>query len=325
MDYLHLIGLKISRLALGTSQFGSAYGLSNRVGQPSKSDVKDILTLALDGGINVLDTARLYGDSEAWIGELLASHPLSDLVVVTKLKQIPLDAPWTPAQLEAEVDDSIHTSLKHLRLKVVPIYLMHNPLHLTAFGGALVEQMLRLRTQGLVQHIGVSVYTPQEADLALDTEGIEAIEVPFNVFDYRLVASGFFQRAHAQGVVVFVRSVYLKGLVVLDLDEVPEYVNEAVPVKERFNKICARFGRSPVEAALKYPLTVTSGTSVLTGVEQASQVEANLKLFNAPPLADDMVVEIRKAFREVPQYVLDPRQWPPAYAPPQKRAGPKSA
>ena len=320
MEYANVAGLRCSRLALGTAQLGFAYGLSNRVGQPTKSDAKAILSVAFDGGVNVLDTAYLYGDSEALIGEVVSSLSAPhDLVIVTKLKKIPLDRELGAAELRAEVDESIHTSLKRLRLESVPVYLMHNPQHLTAFGGSIVEQLLRLREQGLVRHVGISIYTAEEADMALNTEGIEALQVPFNVFDQRLVRSGLFERAGAKNVAVFVRSVYLKGVVVMDVDEVPEYLDQAIPLKRRLDDVCAKFGRPVTEVALKYPLTVTSGTSVLTGVEQVSQMRANLKLFDSPALPGDMVSEIQAAFEDVPEFVLDPRLWPQEYVAPQKR------
>lgn len=311
MEYINMLGLNYSRLAVGTVQFGIPYGINNRTGQPSKSHVKEILSVAFDGGVNVLDTAYAYGDSEAVIGEVLASFSeLRDLVIVTKLKPIPVGQAFTEAELRAEIEDSIHTSLQRLRLEAVPIYLMHRAEHLTAFGGRIVEQLLRLREQGLVRHIGISIYTPEQADQALNTEGIEAVQVPFNVLDQRLVRSGFFARAAAQSVAVFVRSVYLKGLLVMAISDVPAGLEEAIPFKERLNHICARFGRTVAETALKYPLTLSRNTCVLTGVEQVSQMAANLKLFDVPPLPQDMLSEIQAAFEDVPVRIVNPSLWP---------------
>jgi aryl-alcohol dehydrogenase-like predicted oxidoreductase len=311
MEYINTLGFPCSRLVVGTVQFGMPYGINNRTGQPSRSDVKEILSVAFDGGVNVLDTAYAYGDSEAVIGEVLASlSPPQDLVIVTKLRPIPVDQRFTATELRAEVEASIHSSLERLRVETIPIYLMHRAEHLTAFGGSIVEELLRLRELGLVQHIGVSIYTAQQAEQALDTEGIEAIQVPFNVFDQRLVHSGFFDGAAAQGVAVFIRSVYLKGLVVMDIGDVPDGLKDAVPFKGQLNHICSRFGRTVVETALKYPLSLSQNTCVLTGVEQLSQMTDNLALFDRPALPKEMVSEIQAAFGEVPVRILNPSLWP---------------
>jgi len=58
----------MSRLALGTAQFGSDYGITNRSGQVDPDEAGRILSLAHECGIDCIDTARLYGDSEAVIG-----------------------------------------------------------------------------------------------------------------------------------------------------------------------------------------------------------------------------------------------------------------
>ena len=136
------------------------------------------------------------------------------------------------------------------------------------------------------------------------------MQVPFNVLDQRLVRSGFFARAAAQRVAVFVRSVYLKGLLVMAIRDVPAGLEEAIPFKERLNRICARFGRTVAETALKYPLVLSRNTCVLTGVEQVSQMSANLKLFDVPPLPQDMLSEIQAAFEDVPVRILNPSLWP---------------
>ena len=60
--------MKVSRLVLGTVQFGMNYGVANTHGKPSYETVKDILRKALDNGITTLDTAAGYGDSEEVIG-----------------------------------------------------------------------------------------------------------------------------------------------------------------------------------------------------------------------------------------------------------------
>ncbi|MFP6678012.1 MAG: aldo/keto reductase, partial [Pirellulaceae bacterium] len=63
--------LRLSRLTLGTVQFGLPYGVANRGGQTSYSDVVKILRVCLDGGVNCFDTAADYGTSEEVLGRAL--------------------------------------------------------------------------------------------------------------------------------------------------------------------------------------------------------------------------------------------------------------
>ena len=58
----------MNRLALGTVQLGMPYGIANLTGQVSHQQAKAMLQLALTNGIDTLDTAMSYGDSEACLG-----------------------------------------------------------------------------------------------------------------------------------------------------------------------------------------------------------------------------------------------------------------
>ena len=91
---------KISRLALGTAQFGSNYGISNRRGLIPKAEVFEILKFASGHGIDTLDTAQAYGTSETVIGEFLRATA-SEFKVITKLKGVS----------SADMDSSLRGSL----------------------------------------------------------------------------------------------------------------------------------------------------------------------------------------------------------------------
>ncbi|NCC93899.1 MAG: hypothetical protein EOM10_11550, partial [Opitutae bacterium] len=78
----------LSRLMLGTVQFGLSYGIANRQGRPSYAVVRDILACAFEGGVNCLDTAAAYGESEELIGRALRELGLADrVIVVTKVRE----------------------------------------------------------------------------------------------------------------------------------------------------------------------------------------------------------------------------------------------
>lgn len=309
MEYTHQLGLRLSRLAIGTAQFGMPYGIHNRTGQPSKTQIRQILDLALEAGVNVLDTARAYGDSEQILGDVLRREERGDgLVIVTKLG--PLAEPLSVQDVRGRVGDSIRTSLCYLRLEQIPIYLLHRPEHLTAYGGAIVEELVRLREQGAIGHLGASVYTPEEAEQALSTEGIEAVQVPLNLFDHRLIRSGFLSRAHFRGVAVFVRSVFLQGLLLMEPEEVPAGLRDVLPFGQALRQMCAKTGRTAAELALQFGLRQNGVTSVLVGVETIAQMQENLRLFDVSPLGPAVIKEVGERFGSVPEPLLDPRQWP---------------
>src|SRR5690349_2612636 len=82
--------LELSQLMLGTVQFGMAYGIANKSGQPAYEEARDILAAAYEGGVNCLDTAASYGNSEATIGRALQELGLREqFAVVTKVPPVP--------------------------------------------------------------------------------------------------------------------------------------------------------------------------------------------------------------------------------------------
>ena len=139
------------RLALGTVQFGLAYGISNQAGQVGDDALDDILTLARQLGIDTLDTAQAYGNAESRLG----SRHSADFLLVDKL---------APGTLASEVATSVDNSLRQLARPRLDGLLLHRGQDASP---ALFEQLMELQRQGKVGKLGVSVYSPDELDLWL--------------------------------------------------------------------------------------------------------------------------------------------------------------
>ena len=73
------------KIALGSVQFGIPYGVTNRGGMTSRQEVREILTVAARSGVDTIDTAITYGESE----RVLGAEGCSRFRIVTKLPAIP--------------------------------------------------------------------------------------------------------------------------------------------------------------------------------------------------------------------------------------------
>src|SRR3989338_3414793 len=109
---------KISRLGLGTAQFGMNYGYTKI---KSQCEVNDILSACLEYGINFLDTARGYGDSECKIGNFIKSVPENSFVVGTKLARISEADNENPRQLKEQIFRSISDSIENLNVNNIDL------------------------------------------------------------------------------------------------------------------------------------------------------------------------------------------------------------
>ncbi len=301
--------LNFSRLVVGTAQFGMPYGIANRTGRPDFKEVCRILECAITGGATTLDTAAAYGESEAVLGRALVELGIREQVtVITKV--LPLrHMPHPPTAQSAAnwIADSVTTSLANLKLDALPLCLFHDPADLIY-----MDALLRLREQGLVRHIGVSVITPSQVGLALRTPGIEAIQVAMSMLDQRPIRQGWIEQAARAGMAVFARSVYLQGLLLMPEGEIAPPLRAVLPARRALERICTRSGLTMTEMALRYALSISGITGVLTGVERAEQMAANVAFAARGPLPTTLMQAIEEAVPDLPETILEPRHWPGA-------------
>ena len=173
----------VDRLALGTVQFGLEYGVANRGGQVSAEDAATILSRALRMGIDTLDTAIAYGVSEETLGRI----GVHEWNVVTKLPAVPESID----DIGGWVEDAVTGSLRRLRISKLHGLLLHDPRQLAGtIGDALFEALTKLREQGLVEKIGISIYHPADLDALCGRYSLDLVQAPFNVLDRRIAQPG---------------------------------------------------------------------------------------------------------------------------------------
>jgi len=297
---------RLSRLMLGTVQFGMPYGVANRTGQPAYEDVLAIVAAAVEGGVNGFDTAAAYGTSEEVLGWALHELDVADrVVVVTKVRPLAAAELADAALASRAIERSVADSRQRLRLDCLPVVLFHreaDAVHL--------DVLEALKQKGALRHAGVSCDNrPGPAAEFVQAGQASALQLPGNVLDQRHQRSGVFRDAAARGVAVFIRSDYLQGLLLMPEDDLPPGLRGIVPVRRRLATLAAQGGMSLAELASRYMLSQDGVTCVLAGVETVAQVRENLAIFARGPLPDDMLDAIDLAIPELPESLLTPRLW----------------
>ena len=108
----------ISKLAIGTAQFGSIYGIANKTGKIKYQEAKEIIKFAEKNNIKTIDTASAYGESEKLLGQI----GISDFDVITKLPKI-----INPIKnFDNWFKDSINLSLQRLKINKLSTIMIHN-------------------------------------------------------------------------------------------------------------------------------------------------------------------------------------------------------
>ena len=251
----------MNKLALGTAQFGLDYGVTNSEGKVQVEEVELILGCAKENSINTLDTAASYGNSE----EVLGSIGISDFQIITKT--IPLKNGVD------EVIKHFQQSLTFLNKSSVNGLLIHNINEIEHKNfNTLFKELTELKRQGLVNKIGFSIYTPEQVDFLLKNFDFDLIQVPFNIFDNRLIQGGQLQALNNKGMEVHARSVFLQG-VLLDFNNLSNYFS---PWKKEFSiyqETVKDNGLSLLECALNFVLNIREIDKVLVGVNSERQLK----------------------------------------------------
>ncbi len=246
----------MSKLALGTVQFGLDYGISNVSGQVSFEEVEKILKLAKESSIDTLDTATGYGNSE----KVLGSAGVNDFKLVTKT-----------APLYLGVDNvlrSFHQSLKDLNVTNVDGLLVHNidDIKDKQFD-TLYKAFEKLKQDKLINKIGFSTYAPNQVDFLLENFDFDLIQVPFNIFDTRLVDGGQLQSLKNKKIETHARSVFLQGLLLMPPYKRSKFFSKWSNLFKKWDLWLKNNNISGLEAALNFALSEDLIDKVVIGID----------------------------------------------------------
>lgn len=258
------------KLALGTVQFGLDYGVANTSGRVSIQEAGNILLRARICGLDTLDTAIAYGESEAVLGQL----GVQSWKVVTKLPAVPDGCP----DIAQWVQEQTQNSMARLGVSQLHGLLLHRPGQLLEAGGsALYAALQDLKAQGLVRKIGVSIYAPTELEALTGRFNVDLIQAPLNILDRRLVDSGWAKRLHDSGVEVHARSVFLQGLLLMPSDLRPAKFNRWADIWTVWDRWLAANCLTPLQGCLYYANSLREVDRVVVGVDSVAQLDEILK------------------------------------------------
>lgn len=293
----------LSEMTLGTVQLGMRYGIANTIGKPSQETACQMIATAIGLGVNSLDTARAYGDSEQVIGHCLRQNPAwkTGLSITSKL-QVQSEANAADADIQREMEEHCTTSLENLGVPQLRFLLLHRASDMHKGGGAVARAMEAMIRSGLIGGAGVSVYTLQEILEMLTYPVYTAVQLPLSVFDEQLIDSGILEELQRRGITVFVRSVYAQGLMMMDPDNLsnPLLKEFASRYLRELRARCALLNCSPVQYALSFVRHLPTVTSVVLGADSPAQVAENAALFEESPMDDAEFDMARHLFAKVP-------------------------
>ncbi len=290
---------------LGTVQLGLDYGISNKKGKVQYQDASDLVELALNEGVNAFDTAPIYGDSEEVLGKIFSDLKIKKLDIFLSDKILPLPDGVSSRKAEKFIEESITNSLDKLGVDYLDVCLFHREKD-----APYLDELEAMVDKGLIGKSGVSVYSPNVvSDILKKRESASAFQIPASLFDQRFKKAGIFEQAEEKGSPLFVRSVFLQGLIFMEPDSLPDDLIGTRPILEKLRALCDEENLGLAELAIRYSLALQSVNSLVIGAESTRQLKQNLDTFSKGPLDKSLCKEIEGIVGSLPESVLLPFNW----------------
>ena len=310
MDYRELgrTGFKISTIGIGTWAMGSSWG--------AVDDIASLATLnrALDLGVNIFDTADVYG-SEPLLGRLRRERS-EPFYIATKMgvRMNPDPKAYTRENMTAFAEES----LRNLGTETIDLMQLHVP-PIEVYNAETFGILDGLVAQGKIRQYGVSVETIEQALKALEFPGVQSVQIIFNIFRQR-PAEEFFAEAKRHGVGIIARVPLASGLLTGKMsrestfapDDHRNYNREgqAFDQGETFAGVDFESGLQAIEElralvvpgasmaqlALRWILMFEDVTCAIAGARRPEQATDNIGAADLPALSDSAMAEIRAIY-----------------------------
>lgn len=283
-----------SKLILGTAQFGLKYGINNSKGKPSEKEVFEVLDVATEQNIHSLDTANAYGDAIELIGSYhnKRNHRFK---ILSKFKNAK----------EGELQDLTQNSLDKLQVPNFEVYSYHSFENYIKHP-YLRDELLTLKNKGLINKIGISVYTNKELQQVMLDKTIDVIQLPYNLLDNQNSRGIYLEQAKPYNKEIHIRSVFLQGLLFMDERSIPEKLISLKPYLRKINSFCKCETITLQALALSYALYNEHIDHVLIGVDNKEQLMKNI----------ESIKDLKNAFDYINQHInvkekelLNPVNW----------------
>lgn len=274
----------LGRTGLVVTRLG--YGAGHR--KPMDTEQMEAqLNAVLDMGINFIDTANDYGNSEEMIGRFLSSHR-AEFILATKCGCHPDGHIWTRDNLFR----GLHESLKRLRTDYVDVMQLHNPTVAECAAGELVEALEQMRAQGKVRWIGMSTTLPHLATY-LEWGVFDVFQIPYSALERE--HEGWISRAAQAGAGTVIRGSVALGQPGVGLGAPERW--------QRFQDAglddLRQVGESATAFLLRFALTHPDAHTLIVGTTNPDHLQENVEAVQRGPLPPDVYAEAKRRLDEV--------------------------
>lgn len=262
----------------------------------SPKTVSELLNSALDAGLNVIDTAECYVNSEELIGEAIAGRR-NNYYLFTKCGHSP-ESYEIGAWSKAEIRESIDRSLKRLKTDRIDLVHLHSCSEDELRKGDVIEALQEAKQAGKTRYIGYSG-DGQAALYAITCGAFDSLQTSVNICDQESIDL-LLPQALQKGMGVIakrpVANAAWKEKTFPDYFYIQEYWRRLQELK--FDFINGRLSEE-IGIALRFTLSVPGVCTAIVGTTQARRWQENAKLLEKGALSAEQFENIRKRWKEI--------------------------
>ncbi|GGC13978.1 D-threo-aldose 1-dehydrogenase [Parapedobacter defluvii] len=285
-------GIQISEIAFGGVEIGIPYGIGvkSEADMLTEADAIKLLHNALGHGINFFDTARLYGESERIMGNAFFGRR-QETILATKCRHLRDSEGKIPpyAALNELVRTSLKESLRALRTDYIDLYMVHYADIDLLANEDVLNLFTKLREEGTVRAIGVSVYKTEETRQAIQAHVWNAIQLPFNLMDQS--QGQYFNDAAQNGIGIIVRSVLMRGMLSDRRAKLHPALKDVETHLAKYRELLRAGFTDLPQLATKFALAHPEVSAVLVGIDKQAYLEDALNAVKGVYMDDDLLKE----------------------------------
>ena len=302
-------GIKVSEIAFGGVEIGLPYGIGvkSEADMLSESEAINLLHSAIDHGINFFDTARGYGGSESIMGRAFKDRR-DTVVICTKCRHF-RNSDGTlprPDKLKEIIETSFKESLAALQTDYVDVYMLHQA-DIEILGNEVISRIFSdFKKNGAIRATGVSTYSVEETEKAIESGTWDVIQLPFNLMDQQQEA--LFPFASQRGVGIMVRSVLFKGILTSRGRNLHPALKKVESHLKLYDELLfeSRFDLSTL--ASKFALSFDVVSSVLVGIDRLEYLHKSLAAADGLYLDQKIMARAKELCYPEPEF-LDLPLW----------------
>ena len=285
-----------NKIILGSANFDQKYGIKKNF--IKKHEIKKLFKVALKNKIKIIDTSPLYSESEKIIGSINNKK----FKIISKIPKIPKNI--KKKNIEKWMNRNVRFSLKNLKIKKFECLLIHDASSLLGKNGKRIYKSIRnIKTNGLTNKIGISIYDFNILGKILKKFKFDLIQAPLNILDQRLIKTGWLKKLKEKKIEIHVRSIFLQGILFVKHNRLPKKLQKLRENWIRWENWLKKNKLNSLQACLSFVLNQRQLDGVVVGYNNANQLNQVLKF---KPIKSDFSppsLNIKN------KKLIDPRTW----------------